>query len=129
MIRKLLFVYDADSGALGAMIDGARKMLKLNGCPLCVITHGVAGERGEWQDCRSELGVEVEYLHRNELGADVREATSSELPCVLATTDIGLELVLGREVLERCLGSVPDFKGRLMHHAAAMGLTLESRRR
>ncbi len=53
-IRRLILIYNADAGKLSALVDSARKVLKLNGCALCSITHGLAGEKDEWRgmSCR-----------------------------------------------------------------------------
>jgi hypothetical protein len=123
-IDRLIFVFDADSGALNAFFDSARKTLNLGGCALCSITHGIAGERSEWKDCRDEIGVPVDYVHRDEVDDDLRAASGGELPCVVA--DAGDELVrlIDRDVLERCKGSVADFRGRLGFFASMHGLAL-----
>ena len=77
-IERLIFVFDADSGALSAFFDSAKKALRLGGCALCTITHGLAGERSEWRECKEELGVPVEYVHRDEIGPELREALRGE---------------------------------------------------
>jgi hypothetical protein len=41
-IERLLFIYNADSGALNTIVDSARKLLSINGCPLCSLTHSLA---------------------------------------------------------------------------------------
>ncbi|NJL27837.1 MAG: hypothetical protein HC897_08025 [Thermoanaerobaculia bacterium] len=123
-VHKLILVYAADSGKLSAFVDSARKLFKLKGCTLCSITHGLAGEKGEWRECREELGLPVDYLHRDELGSELRNVVGEQLPCVLAQTDSGTVLLLGPDVLERCRGSVDDFKGRLLTHAAMRDLEL-----
>lgn len=58
-IDRLLFVYKADSGTLNAIIDSAKKLLSINGCALCSLTHSLAGEKSEWQSCKETLGVPV----------------------------------------------------------------------
>lgn len=123
-IERLIFVFDADSGALSAFFDSAKKALRLGGCALCAITHGLTGERSEWKDCKEEIGVPVEYVHRDEVWAELETAIGGELPCVVA--DAGGELVelLDRPVLERCQGSVADFRGRLAYFAGTHRLAL-----
>ncbi len=123
-IDRLIFVYAASSGALGAVLDNAKKLLRVKGCTLCAITHGLAGEKEEWKECRAEIGVPVEYVHRDELTAEFRHVVGSELPCVLAEAGGQLVVLLTPEILERCRGSVPDLKGRLKVHAVMKGLRL-----
>lgn len=124
-IEALVLVFDAEAGALNALIDSTKKLFRINGCSLCSITHGLMGEKAEWRSCRDTLGIPVEYVHRDELDAELRETVGKSLPCVLARTAKGTELLMGPEVLKRCGGSVADFRGRLLHHAARLRLSLD----
>lgn len=124
-IERLVMIYDADSGAWGAIVDSAKKMLMLKGCPLCSITHGIAGEKSDWKSCREEIGVPVDYLHRDEIGGRAAElAREVGLPCVLAEVEGRLVPLLRPEVLDRCRGSVAEFRGKLHYHASAKDLDL-----
>lgn len=124
-VDRLVLLYDASSGTWGAVVDSAKKMLMLKGCPLCSITHGIAGEKTEWKSCREEIGVPVDYLHRDELrGETARLAQEVGLPCVLAESGGELVPLLRPEVLERCRGSVAEFRGKLHYHASAKELDL-----
>lgn len=125
-VQRLILVYNADAGRLSALVDSARKLLQLNGCTLCSITHGLAGEKSTWRDCRDELGVPIDYLHRDELFGPVKQLVAGQLPCVVAETDAGPEVLLTPDVLERCRGSVSDFRGRLLTHAAMRDLEIPS---
>ena len=62
-IDRLIFVFAANSGLLSAAVDSAKKVLRLRGCSLCSITHGLAGEKREWSECREEIGVPVLQVH------------------------------------------------------------------
>jgi hypothetical protein len=123
-IDRLVLVYAADSGAFAAFVDSARKLLRLNGCTLCAITHGPLGEKAEWKDCKAELGVPIDYLHRDELDAELTRLVGDALPAVVAETAAGRVLLLGPEVLERCKTSVAELKGKLLWHARVKGLEL-----
>jgi hypothetical protein len=124
-VDRLVLLYDAKSGAWGAVVDSAKKMLMLKGCPLCSITHGMAGEKSDWKSCRDEIGVPVDYLHRNEIGGQAAQlALEVGLPCVLAEVEGRLVPLLSPEVLDRCRGSVAEFRGKLHYHASAKELDL-----
>ncbi len=123
-IRRLILIYNADAGALAALVDSARKVLRLNGCSLCSITHGLIGEKREWRSCRDEIGVSIDYLHRDEIFGPMKQLVGETLPCVVAETAAGPRVVLTPDVLERCRGSVDDFRGRLLTHAAMRDLEL-----
>lgn len=122
-VDRLLFIFDADSGVLDAVVDSARKLLRIGGCALCAITHGLATEKGEMRACRDELGVPVDYVHKDEIPDHLRPLCP-ELPCVIATTGDDDILLLRRETIERCRGSVADLRGKLLFHAAKHDLDL-----
>lgn len=124
-IEELILVYRADAGLVGAVVDSARKLFKINGCTLCTVTHGLAGERAEWQECKSALRVPVSYYHRDDMPIDVEEVVGDELPCILARVPDGtLVPLLSPEALARCNGKVADLRGRLRHNAKLNGLAL-----
>lgn len=123
-IDTLVLVYGADSGLVNALADSAKKLLRLKGCTLCTLTHGLAGERAEWQECKEAFGVPIAYYHRDDVPDDVRRAAGEALPCVLARVGREYVLLLGPEALARCNGKVADFKGRLRHNANLHGLVL-----
>lgn len=123
-IEELILVYQADSGLVSAAVDSARKLFKLNGCTLCSITHGLAGERAEWQECRTELRVPVAYYHRDDMPVEVRTVVGDRLPTVLARVGPELVPLLLPESLARCNGKVADLRGRIRHNAQLHGLTL-----
>ncbi len=123
-IERLIFVFDANAGKLGALVDSVKKLLTINGCPLCAITHGLAGERAEWKECKEGFGVPVDYLHRNELSDSMRQLVGSAMPCIIAAVSGERVMLIGPDVLARCKGGVPDLRGRLLAHAASAGLEL-----
>ncbi len=123
-IRELIFIFDADGGKIGVIKDSIKKVLHLKGCSLCAITHGIAGERSEMADCRAELGVPVDYKHRNELSITMNRAAADKYPCILARTDAGYEMLIEPAVLDRCGGSVSALRGKLVFHAGARNLDL-----
>lgn len=123
-IDRLVFVYAADSGLWSAVVDSAKKLLTVKGCSLCAITHGLAGERSEWRECKDEIGVPIDVYHRDEIPDDVENATGGELPQVLARVGGELVPILGPDALDRMRGNVADFRGRLTIRAAMRGLEL-----
>ena len=123
-IDRLLFVYNADSGALNAIIDSAKKLLSINGCPLCSLTHSLAGERSEWQSCKESMGVPVEYVHRDELSPALRQVVGDRLPSVVAHVGGEEVVLLTPDVIQRCKGSVADLRGRIKMHAAMRDLEI-----
>lgn len=122
-VQKLILVFDADSGRLAALLESLRKVFGVGGCALCRITHGLAGERREWKRRRAELGLPVDYLHRDQLRGRLQAAAAGRLPCVLAETVSGPMILLAPEVLERCR-NLDDFQAGLLASAARNELKL-----
>ena len=129
LIDRLYFVYNADSGTLAAIVDSAKKLLSINGCPLCSLTHSLVGERAEWVNCRETIGVPVDYVHRNELTGAMKGAVEGEsLPCVLAKSGDRIVMLLTADTIRRCNGSIADLRGRLSVHAAMRELAFPDER-
>ena len=123
-VSRLLFIYDANSGKIGAFLDSARKVLMIGGCALCTITHSVFGEKTEWQECKEELGVPIDYYHRDDIPAPLKELVIGNLPCIVAQVGTDYIMLLGPAVLQRCRGDVHDLKGRIHYYLVANNLTL-----
>lgn len=115
-IDRLLFIFDADSGTWGAFVDSAKKLLMFKGCALCAITHGLLGEKTEWKSCKDEIGITIDYVHRDEMSGELKQIVGDKLPCIVAITGGKFILLITPDVLERCNGSVSDLKGRLQYH-------------
>lgn len=126
-IDRLLFIYDADRGPVSAFIDSAKKLLMVKGCALCSITHGTLGEKGEWKSCRDELGVPIDYVHRDEVTEELGKIVGDNLPCIVAWADNEYILFITPDVLERCRGSAADLLGRIEFRASMQGLVLPNR--
>jgi hypothetical protein len=122
-VSKLLFVFSANGGRWNAIADSMKKLLMMEGCALCSITHGIAGEKREFLIWKHSVGVPIEYVHRDEMQAELVDVVGKAIPAVVAVTGQRLVLLLSPEVVARCRGSVPDLVGRLTLHAAAKGLT------
>ncbi len=123
-VDELVFIYDADSGKIGAFLDSARKVLMVGGCALCTITHGVFGEKHEWKECQEELGVPVKYYHRDEITPPLEEIVTGQLPCIVAHVGGRYVMLLEADVLERCRGDVKDLRGRINYYLAANHLEI-----
>jgi hypothetical protein len=123
-VDTLIFIYDADSGKLGAFLDSTKKLLMIGGCALCAITHGILGEKNEWKECREELGVPITYYHKDEIPEFLKGKVAGHLPCIVALVGKIYVILLEPAVLKRCRGDVRDLKGRINYYLAANNLTL-----
>ena len=68
MTKKLIFVYNANSGAISALIDGLHKnfMPSTYQCQLCSLSYGRVSMKKEWKEFTKALPYTVEFLHKDE---------------------------------------------------------------
>jgi hypothetical protein len=99
----LVFVYNADSGALNTLLDIGHKIVSPHtyACNLCAITHSTFSMRGEWRRFVDALGLPVEFLHRDEL-LDHYGMSGIALPAVFLKADGKLSAWIGRDEIDRC---------------------------
>ena len=66
--RKLVFVYNAQSGILNAVKDSLQKTFapQTYQCNLCAVTYGSVAMKREWKRFVESLDIEVEFLHIDE---------------------------------------------------------------
>lgn len=99
-MKKLIFVYNADSGKLNALMDSLHKVVNPSSysCKLCELTYGAIEEKKVWKNFRENLDVETEFLHRNEFQKlyASKFGYKFEFPIILAQTDKGLEVFLSK---------------------------------
>ena len=88
MRRKLIFVYNANSGKLNLAFDIAHKILSPSTyqCDLCALSHGYFQMHDSWKAFIEGLDVAVEYLHRDEYPA---VAPLAEFPLILLQQESG----------------------------------------
>ncbi|SHJ48097.1 GTPase [Pseudozobellia thermophila] len=102
-IRKLIFVYNADSGLRNKVMDSVHKLLSPHTyeCNLCDITFGVFTENKVWKKFRETRGIAMEFLHKDEFRKTYASKFGSKFtyPVVLAATDDALQLFVGTETL------------------------------
>lgn len=69
MSDKLIFVYNADGGIINMVKDLIHKNVspETYQCSLCAVTYDNLGMKQEWKQFVSQLGRDVEFLHRDEL--------------------------------------------------------------
>ncbi len=76
--EKLIFIYNADSGLVNTVKDFWHKALRPSTyqCNLCQTTFGTFGAKKEWKSFINDLGIESEFLHKDEFleKYDVKDA-------------------------------------------------------
>ncbi len=100
---KIIFVYNADSGKMNAMIDSVHKMVSPStyDCSLCAITFGIVSEDELWKSFRASTKHELIFYHRDEFEKQFRSKwlPKYDFPVVLAEVDNSLEVFIPSEVL------------------------------
>ena len=124
VVTELVGVYDADGGVAGEAKYVVGHLLGRLECALCDITHGPVWRKKSFDEFRRRLGVPFEVVHRNERSSEVEAATQGALPCVVAKTESGWVVVLGRNELSAFGGEVDAMERGLHHALVARGLTL-----
>ena len=108
-VTRLTGVYDAEGSLRGELRYLARTALGGAHCALCDITHGRLREKARWREERARLPVAFEAVHLDERAPEVAAASEGHVPCVVAHTAGGAELLLGRDELEACHGDPAAF--------------------
>jgi len=67
-MRKLLFVYNANSGIVNSWLDIAHKVVSpaTYECDLCSLTHGSFSEKRIWKKFRDTNLIDMEFYHKDE---------------------------------------------------------------
>lgn len=113
---RLLFVYNADSGLFNTLTDIAHKAFSPStyNCNLCAITHDLLKEKGEWKNFVASLGIDTEFLHKDEFNSKYGEHADS-FPAIylidentmnLAVTADELNVMSGIEQLKNKVSSI-----------------------
>ncbi|WP_353779748.1 GTPase [Winogradskyella sp. 3972H.M.0a.05] len=81
---KLIFVYNANSGKLNALLDSGHKLFSPNTykCQLCAITHGTFSEKKQWKQFRENTNLDMEFYHIDEFEAQYPDA-NFKFPIIL----------------------------------------------
>lgn len=96
MGQRLIFLYDADSGILPALLDAGKRLMRdPSTCHLYRLTHGLLFERRAWSEFLSRLPMPVEYGHGEFAGLKVA-------PAVIREQDGEISVIVSSEELERC---------------------------
>ena len=103
MPNKLIFVYNANAGAVNGLLDSAHKIVSPSTyeCSLCSITHGVFTEEKLWAAFRKSSTTEMDFLHKDEFLKQYRSKwlPAYTFPIVLISDDKGLGVFITTETL------------------------------
>ncbi len=96
--KKLVFIYNADSGVINLVKDFWKKILRPSSyqCNLCMQTFGAFGMKKDWKKFINNLKIDVEFLHKDEFEKDY-EITGANYPSAYIETENGLELFISQD--------------------------------
>ncbi len=103
--EKLIFVYNANSGARNALFDGMHKVLSPSTyeCSLCDLTYGVVSENRVWKKFRQRSDHKLVFLHKDEFAKRYASKFGYKFtfPIVLIESEDQLELFISTEELNQ----------------------------
>ena len=103
-MSNLIFVYALDSGLFNGITHYAHKVIspKTYPCNLCAVTNGMLGTKRQWAQFLREIGINTEFLHRDEFKQSYPTAQHT-LPAVFRSTGNGdAELLITSAELDAC---------------------------
>ncbi|WP_350285126.1 GTPase [uncultured Croceitalea sp.] len=96
--KRLVFVYNANSGARNALMDSMHKVFSPSTyyCKLCDITFGVVTENRTWRKFRQQSEYQMTFLHKDEFAKKYASkfGYKFEFPIVLVEGEKGLEVLI-----------------------------------
>jgi len=107
-VVRLHGVYDATGTTAGEIAYFLRRTLLNQHCSLCDITHSTFSRRPTWDRCVTDLGIEFQLHHRNDVPAPVAATPGYVTPCVICEYEDGsLTLLVNSNELNSC-GHSPE---------------------
>ena len=105
MGRKLIFVYNANSGKLNILFGIAHKIISPSTytCELCLLTHGVFSENVEWKNFKETSSLVMEFFHVDEFLKRYSDEVYSKIsfPAILSCKqDVGVEEIFSTERIQ-----------------------------
>ncbi len=98
----MIFVYNANSGRVNALLDAGHKLLSPSTypCSLCALTHNTFTENKIWNTFRNESDIDMMFYHKDEFESHFPNA-NIVYPIVLKLENKLLSTVLNNEALDK----------------------------
>ena len=107
-LPELIFVYNADSGALNSLKDSLQKVLspETYSCSLCQLTHGSFGELKAWKNFKKQHTGKLSFYHRDEFEKLFRSKwlPKYDFPVILYGYKEELGIFLDAQLINECTG-------------------------
>ena len=83
---QMLIVYNADSGAVNAVLHALHKAFKPETypCSLCALTYGTVSMHGQWKRFLDTLPLDIVFHHKDDF-AEAYPGAQPDLPAILVT--------------------------------------------
>ncbi len=96
--KKLVFVYNANSGVISLVKDFWKKILNPSSyeCNLCFQTFGAFSMKRDWKKFINNLNIDTEFLHRDEFEMKYR-IKNALYPSAYLEQNAELKLLISRE--------------------------------
>ena len=96
--KKLVFVYNADSGVVNIVKDFWHKLLRPSTyqCNLCAQTFSAFGMKKNWKKFINNLDIEAEFLHKDEF-EEKYEISDAVYPSTYLKNGITFDLLINQE--------------------------------
>jgi hypothetical protein len=101
-MKKIIFVYNAKSGKVNALLDVAHKLIspKTYQCKLCAITHDTFSENALWREFRKDFSLPLEFLHSDEFEVNYK-ANGIKYPVILLEDDQKIKEWIPKSEIEK----------------------------
>jgi len=96
--KKLVFVYNADSGVVNIVKDFWHKLLRPSTyqCNLCAQTFSAFGMKKDWKKFINKLDIEAEFLHKDEF-EEKYEISDAVYPSAYLKNGIAFDLLINHK--------------------------------
>lgn len=117
--KKIVFVYNADSGVFNLVSDIAHKIFspQTYACNLCAITHSNFGMKNEWKAYLDSLDTPLEFLHADEF-KEKYKPEKIDLPAVFIEENGALREIADADRINRSR-TIDDLKMLINKELAA----------
>jgi hypothetical protein len=95
---KLLFIYNANSGTLNALLDVGHKLFSPSTykCHLCALTFNTFTENNLWKDFRARSATEMQFFHIDEFEKTFKDKEYI-YPIILSQHNDEFDIVMSSE--------------------------------
>ena len=94
-MKKIVFVYNAESGLFNGLADAAHKAFspETYECNLCALTYGSLTMKKDWKDFVAQAPVEIVFMHRNEF-YEAYDRDDKAFPAGYLVSDEGVHVLI-----------------------------------